>query len=249
MKNKNILFAIVSEPRTGSNMLTSILSSNKHVVCHAEIFHPTEMYLKLPRNIRPDINERNLYPENTLQKIAQLTIKSHPGTKLVGFKIFFDHEQKIHTYIIKKRIPVILLERKNKLAQYASIKIARKTDNWICTKKNNNPNYAHQYTQTKAHFSMIEYTAYVLRSKYRFKMYKYKIKSNDVPYIHIFYEDITSGLSLDRISKFLNINKISLEDSKYHKQNTIKITDRFSNSNYVSCIQFFLNIFSKYFLQ
>lgn len=225
------LFVIVSEPRTGSNMLVSKICSTGEVLCHAEIFHPDRIYIKLQKDKIPTIEERDQNPILFLDKIVKLTKEIH-HKNTIGFKLFFNHCSTMHNFVLSNKLPVILLERKNKLAQYSSQKKARATDAWTSkqTKKNHS---------SKIKFSIIEFSLYLYRSRYRYFCYKRKILQFGIPYIHIYYEDIAIDKDIDKVCDFIGINFVMDKiKSVYEKQNSSELFAAFSNARYaLNCIK------------
>ena len=207
------IFSIVSEPRTGSNFLVSVLTSNKNIVCHAEVFHPDKIYIKLPKDEIPGKQERDLNPVNFLNTVMQLTYEKYDNPELIGFKYFFDHNSKIMDHIITERIPVILLERLDKLAQYSSAKIANKTDQWTSKQQSEQPNQ-----DRRVRFSLLQYIAFILRSKYRFYQAIKTLDKNKADYIHIYYEDIVKENGVTGIYEFLNIDSTAELTDHVHKK-------------------------------
>jgi len=228
--NKYSVFVILSEPRTGSNMLTSKFSSVPDVVCHAEIFHPDAIYIKLPKDTIPNIGERDSNPESFITKILDKTYEYHQHPNIIGFKIFFDHNPAAMSYVYRNNIPVILLERKNKVAQYSSLKIAKNTDQWTSVQQAKNKVAG---SSRKVRFSLIEYIAFTLRSRARFIFAMHKLKKESIPFIHVYYEGLVKGTGADQISSFIGADIASIEaDVGYQKQNPGELSSRFKNPRY-----------------
>jgi LPS sulfotransferase NodH len=130
-------FVIVASARTGSSYLTTYLSRHGEICCHGESFHPKGVHLNgrilkhSPEERTKLENElfdvRSREPGAFLQRLFEL----NNGLAHVGFKIFGKHnrtilEQLLHDSSVGK----IVLFRPNVLAQYASLRAARKTSTW-----------------------------------------------------------------------------------------------------------------------
>ncbi len=104
-------FLIVGHPRTGTSLLHTYLNSHTHI-------HSLNEPLKITRDIE------------SLFKPYSNWIEA------VGFKYFFEYtadEEKRNTLVgmLKSRdIKVIIIRRKNQLHTYASLCIAKKTNEW-----------------------------------------------------------------------------------------------------------------------
>lgn len=110
--NKNYnKFVIVCNPRSGSNMLTSLLNSHPHVICFSEVFHQsmTTVDFHYPgyrkKSVDPKIVDlRNQDPEKFLVK--QVFKKFPSGIRAVGFKV-------LHLQIFNSP-PYYPVDKKNK---------------------------------------------------------------------------------------------------------------------------------------
>lgn len=228
------IFVVVSEPRTGSTVLTHKLELLNGVSCQGEIFHPDEIFSSVSSNSIPDIDERNKNPVDFLQKIIAQTYEQRGQSDIIGFKLFFDHNQTMMDYILKSKISVVLLERKNKLAQYSSLKIAKKTGLWnsgdIISKEQQLLN---EKRGKKVLFSLVEFIAYSIRSRYRFKNLVKNIKKSETPYYYMAYENMFNSEEWANMIDFLNIKTADINvNPTYKKQNKGSLFDRFSNPGY-----------------
>ena len=201
------IFVVVSEPRTGSTVLGHKLELLNDVSCQGEIFHPDEIFSSITMDSIPNLKERNSSPVDFLNKVIEQTYKQKGKSSLIGFKLFFDHNPAITDYILDHKIPIVLLERTNKLAQYASLKIAKKTGKWnsddIISKEQEELN---RKRGKKVKFSLLEFIAYSIRSRYRFYSLIRKIKQSNTPYYYVTYENMFNSEEWNNIIKFLKIN-------------------------------------------
>lgn len=230
----NNIFVVVSEPRTGSTVLTHKLELLDNVSCQGEIFHPDEIYSSAKVDSIPTREERDSDPISFLQKILEQTFIQRGQSKTIGFKLFFDHNATITSYVLDKKIPTILLERRNKLAQYSSLKIAKKTGKWnsddVLTKEQEELN---KKRGKKVRFFLLEFIIYSIRSRFRFNNLINKAKKSDTPYFYTSYEKMFDSKEWENIINFLKIETQSTEvNPTYEKQNKGSIFSRFSNPGY-----------------
>lgn len=234
-KTNSRIFAVVSEPRTGSTVISNKFCLLDGVHCQGEIFHSDKIYCSVSKDSIPNIQERNEEPVNFLNEMIEQTYEQKNQPDLIGFKLFFDHNLTITDYLIKNKIPIILLERTNKLAQYSSLKIAKKTGQWHSKQKLSNEQQEINRKQgKKIKFSLLEFIAFSIRSRYRFHQLIKALKKNSSPYHYVKYEDIFDPTEWQKIVKFL---KLELEDIEANetlvKQNKGSLLNRFSNTKYV----------------
>ncbi|RDH83768.1 MAG: hypothetical protein DIZ80_06420 [endosymbiont of Galathealinum brachiosum] len=232
-KNNNI-FVVISEPRTGSTVLTHKLELIDNVSCQGEIFHPDNIHSSVTSDSIPTLQQRQSSPIEFLSKVVEQTYLQRGNSKLIGFKLFFDHNEEILKYVIEKKTPIVLLERTNKLAQYSSLKIAQKTGIWnsgdTISKEQEELN---KKRGKKVSFSMIEFIGYSLRSSYRFKSLIKKLKKSNSPYYYMKYESMFDAKEWENMINFLHIESANSNiNPSYKKQNKGSIFDRFSNKNY-----------------
>ncbi len=228
------IFVIVSEPRTGSTVLSGKLSLLDGVICQGEIFHPDKIHTGLSKDSIPSIEERNRNPIKFLSTMAEQIYIQKGHSELIGFKFFFDHNPTITNYILENRIPAVLLERKNKLEQYSSLKIANKTGKWHSKQKLSAEQEKENIKRgSKVKFSMLEFFAFSLRSQFRFRNLIKKIHKNNVPYYYTTYEDMFDPLEWGNILCFLDIDAENASvESTFKKQNKGSVFERFENKSY-----------------
>ena len=135
------MFVIFSSARTGSNYLIDRLNSTRLVVCHYEVFHPDGMYFSEgidQRFWRKGFGERDRNPGEFLESLMEQTKITFRDCISVGFKIFPEHAPEAFRFLDSSRsFNHFLLYRENKLAQYSSLLIAQKTDEWYATNERN----------------------------------------------------------------------------------------------------------------
>lgn len=121
-----IPFVIVADMRTGSTLLHSSLDAHPEVRCYGELFHPEV----LPDNVPPGV-ERDRASGGELVGRAFAC----DGVKAAGFRamIFLPGAGQggwadaWHALAETKGLRVIYLTRRDRLAQYASLLVARET--------------------------------------------------------------------------------------------------------------------------
>lgn len=234
-KQNSGIFAVVSEPRTGSTVISNKFCLLEGVHCQGEIFHSDKIYCSVSKESIPNREERNKDPVNFLNKMIEQTYEQKDQPNLIGFKLFFDHNLTITDYLVKNKIPIILLERTNKLAQYSSLKIAKKTGQWHSKQKLSDQQQAINRKQgKKIKFSLLEFAAFSIRSRYRFHRLIKRLIKNNSPFHYVKYENIFKPEEWQKIIDFLKLDLDDIEANEtLEKQNKGSLLNRFSNTKYV----------------
>jgi LPS sulfotransferase NodH len=124
-------FVILAAPRTGSNLLCTLLNSHPEVLCHHELFNPNGIFYALEyRDGSLDLGgmeAREREPFAFLQRVWE-----HPlGASCVGFKMTRGQDAVVMQNLIEDTgVRKILLYRRNRLKTFISEQLARQTDRW-----------------------------------------------------------------------------------------------------------------------
>jgi len=124
-------FVILAAPRTGSNLLCTLLQSHPDVLCNHEIFNPNGIFLSLPLRDTDfslgSMHERKADPLGFLERVWENGL----GYQQVGFKM--THRQQVQvfdTVCADKNIHKIVLKRKARLKTYVSRLLAERSGIW-----------------------------------------------------------------------------------------------------------------------
>lgn len=201
-------FILITEPRSGSSYLTSLLNSHPQLHCYSELFS------LFPHKL---INERNLYNSFTTHLDPYNFLNHFYSNSFHGFKYFSIHNPLVLNYLLENpQIKIIFLQRTNKLSQLASFLLAQSNDVWS--------NYSHtnSITFSSNHFSLlsswINKSLFLLNSLYQ----------NNHNIFCINYEDLISNYNFNDLFHFLNIDSYSLS-SFYTKQESRPLDSFVSN--------------------
>ena len=131
-------FVIVCLPRSGSNMLRSLLNSHRQVIAFGELFNPDK-----PMNwALAGYSKRGpaawLHRRDPVLFLKRTVYGCYPrGIGAVGFKLIYDQAREngrrhLWRYLqINRDIGIVHLIRRNILRSYLSLQVARKFDRWI----------------------------------------------------------------------------------------------------------------------
>lgn len=130
-KEKRGSFLVMSQPRCGTHLVRGYLNSHPDVHCDGEIFHPKSRrdFHRFP----PEITTAEELFEGLRNESERswFGILMHDHFGSADFKATYNwaHEQVISW---RDRPKIIWLSRDDKLAQYASWKVAHSTNFWMC---------------------------------------------------------------------------------------------------------------------
>jgi LPS sulfotransferase NodH len=223
---------VITSARSGSNWLMSILDTAPQVIAHSELFHRFNIYSEYYNYSEKKflskvaaIALRNLNPIRFLNRLFEQTKNEHPNARHIIFKLFWYHNQRVLRHVIENdKFRIIVLERKNKLEQYSSRKLALKTGQWVFGDNNSR--------NSLIDFDLTDFLRYV----HRMHTGEEKIKEmlHDREYFFLHYEDIDE--KIDELADWLGVAAADLrtKGSKIQKkQNKAKALERFSNPDQV----------------
>ena len=124
-------FFIVAAPRTGSNLLCTLLDSHPEVLCHHELYNPNGVFpalrLRGGEFTLGTVEERNDDPLGFLSRIWE----AHFGHRCVGFKMTRGQNQSVLDALLGDvRVHTIVLRRANRLKTYVSELRAQASGLW-----------------------------------------------------------------------------------------------------------------------
>lgn len=235
-------FVIVCLPRTGSNLLRSLINSHSNTIAFGEIFrfeenigwdlryYPQLKWLNQKKNERPwDFLNDEIFSRHLLH------------VKAVGFKLFYHHARnekqiKIWDFIRNsdEDIKIIHLRRENYLRRFISYKRAKDSGRWVKLKKDEIDNYSTELAFDEC-IKFFEYTDAEEKNTEKF------FSGKNI--LTITYENLVSDTKkeMERVFGYLGIpsEKVKSETYKQIKRplpesitNYHKLKDKFSKSKW-----------------
>ncbi len=124
-------FVILAVPRTGSNLLCTLLNSHPEILCHHEVFNPDGIFTAVTHRDRDlglgTVCERDAAPLEFLEKVWA----TGQGYGCVGFKWTRRQNENVLAAVVQDAgIRKIVLRRRNRIKTYVSDKIAQQTQQW-----------------------------------------------------------------------------------------------------------------------
>jgi|SRR5688572_1331014 len=222
-------FCIITTARSGSNALVSLLDLMPNTICHGELFSPTGVWItrKMALNVTRSVAERDLDPLAFLAALEDETLR-HAG--LCGFKLFLGHSRLVMKHVLaSKEYRIVLLSRQNKLAQFASLQVARASGLW---QSRRDP--AERGTTPTVRFDKAGFERFARGIHWQYKWVRSKLEAHGHPYFPFEYKQLKDGQTIDALGRFLNgagAEPLSrfISSIPEVKQGPVAITERFSN--------------------
>jgi hypothetical protein len=126
-----VRFVILAAPRTGSNMLCTLLGSHPDVLCHHELFNPDGPYYAL--DLRDDSFHLGDAAERDRDPLAFLdrAWSADLGHSHVGFKMTHRQNEVVLDAVLgDASVRKIVLRRGNRIRTYVSRLISEETNQW-----------------------------------------------------------------------------------------------------------------------
>lgn len=203
-------FVILAHGRSGSNWLVDLLNSHPACHCHGEIFLPAFVAR------RP--------PEDPLAYLEQLMSAGKPGKTHIGFKHLptFDHRV-TRQVVADPRYRVVILTRRDRLAQYASQVIAERTDRWMQQEGEASE------SQPRVRFAVRDFIDFCESSERWFRPERQQLRRLGRPALEITYEALEAGEALPRVLAHLGLAPAAALHSSHRRINSADTYARFTN--------------------
>jgi len=228
-------FVIISTHRTGSTMLCDKLNSHPKITCHGELFPK-----RSPDIITPTSRIfryifylfRNLTPLFFIQLIWQ---KCPKQTKVVGFKIFHNHNQRAYDHLLKnQKVKKIILTRTNPVRHYLSKKMLEQTD--VAHKSSNEKTRYKQmkalsvYKPTKLNLDANQMVQWVEKTANDFEQARNTLRNTNQDWLELSYEDIKSGDSkIKELLQYLNVDEYQALKTELKKMHSGHLQEYIGN--------------------
>ncbi|MDP1713487.1 MAG: hypothetical protein Q8L41_01970 [Anaerolineales bacterium] len=204
-------FVIVAHARTGSNYLLDGIISSKLITAYHEIF----------------AGHNRTIGKNFEKVLSQLYRKENKNTRIVGFKLFYNHltEEEWKKFLSHDEFKIIHLTRANRLKTIVSLDVAFKTNEWTRFSRVKEKRLVDKwiFLDTTNLFERLEQiqTQEAL-ARERFK---------DRPMLEVVYEEMVKNPRkiFQGIGAFLDVDDINITKIKIIKQNSEKLDQLIGN--------------------
>ena len=126
---------ILATPQTGSSHCVDLLDSHPQITCLGELFTPKGTVMsELGMRNRKVIVEAGKSPLDFLERVTTKLEKHAKCKPVFGFKLMLHHDPRVMDHILEDPSwKVIVLERRDLLAQWMSMALAKKSARWEST--------------------------------------------------------------------------------------------------------------------
>ena len=211
-------FVILAAPRTGSNLLCTLLNSHPEILCHHELFNPNGIFYALEYRDGSldlgDMEARDREPFAFLQRVWGHT----QGASCVGFKMTRGQDAAVMQGLIEDAgVLKVLLYRRNRLKTYISEELARQTDRWEV--------YAEDELATHTSKLRVDVDSFKAHCEVNQKFYeaiRHALRSGRAPWIETVYENLLSGSEHVRLLEFLGVGatRVRLAEASIKQNDT-----------------------------
>ncbi|MBQ4847718.1 hypothetical protein [Pseudoalteromonas sp. MMG005] len=233
-KTPHCRFIILAAPRSGSNMLSSMLNSHPSVLCHHELYNPEGIHYALSLrdtefSLAINQQQRDKDPLGFLAR----TWAHAQGMPCVGFKMTHKQNQQVFDYALNDpSIKKIVLHRNNQVKVHVSKLIAEKNGIWesyglqehaptVRTLPIGNTS-----TQVTVELTKLEQDIAMNRAFYQ--EITDRLTQSKQPYLKLEYETLTQQDTLEKLFYFLAIAPHALT-TRSQKQNPTDLKHNIDN--------------------
>ncbi len=219
-------FVILAVPRTGSNLLCTLLNSHPQILCHHEVFNPQGIFTALDYHAEELANEsvrqRDEDPQGFLERVWQTA----EGDMRVGFKwTRGQNEHVLKTVVEDPQIRKVVLRRRNRIKTFVSEKIAHETQQWEVYSR-------HEITmpRPRVHVDAMELIEHIANNQHFYANLSADLARSKQPHVELEYETLFDRHVQSRVLRFLGVatGEGSLTATSV-KQNSTNLRDVIAN--------------------
>lgn len=224
-------FVILATPRTGSNMLVSLLNDHPEVTCFGELMRATPKWmlkqgyrgaLRSLEDVDPrwrDDRTRFADPEGFVDEVIEKLAEA----ETVGFKLMLaQHPSYMQSLILDTRYKKIVLSRSNVLAAYSSDKIAKATGQGTAR-------VGMEVKRATVSFDSEEFEQFLAQRRRQYMDVKALLRRHDQTFLEAEYLDLVTGRATSDILRFLGVDPSRAVQPETIKRNPSDLLKRFDN--------------------
>lgn len=217
-------FAVVCEARSGSGYLCSALDSHPALACHDELFNPALAVRRY--GVGPFQRSGQPNPRRYIEAVQRHT-QACSGARRVGFKLHFRHDPAVLELLLgDPRQRIILLHRRDKLAQWASYRLARVTGQWARPKDDDG-----LHPVERVPFKLRPFCLFLVHQR----GWERQVLRSRPDCLPVAYEDIVPPGSLAPVLRFLEVEPgVALTVASRRQSTATSTADRFTNPRWAA---------------
>lgn len=220
-----VRFVILAQARSGSGWLADLLRSHPACYCYDELFNRQHINggIRLAQFKGLTVAERDVDPIGFLERA--LSAPPRTGVTHVGFKHLPLFDERVTRHVVDDpRYRVILLTRRDRLAQYASMRIAQESDIW-----GRFVQQGPRSEQRKVRFDTRDFLDFCRVTEAGFAAERDQLRRSGRALLDVTYEELQSPDGLPRVLAFLGLSPGAALASSHIKENSPSVAERFSN--------------------
>lgn len=218
-------FVVLAVPRTGSNLLCTLLDSHPEILCHHEVFNPQGIFLSLSQRHLGEpiaLEQRDQRPLEFMEMIWD----TGKGYHCVGFKWTLGQSDTVLQAVCRdERVKKIVLRRRGRIKTFVSETIAQATDQWEVYDRQElvQPRPRIRVDCEKLH-------DHIARNHRFYDQLVDTLEECAQPYIELFYEEVLEPAEHERILRFLGVTDSQLPlNAASVKQNSTNLQETIAN--------------------
>jgi len=217
-------FVIIAEPRSGSSYLCDYLDKVDSIDCHSELFF---LYAIHKRTGVVNDFRQVVHRHTNIRHFMSVIAQESGADKMIGFKWVMWQDFRILWWVWRGSFrQAVVLGRRNKLAQFASLMLVAKTRRW--------QNWGEGPILEKVRFSAIVFLLWFIFVDFPYRINGWILRYLGCNYIKLYYEDIVEEENTVELENYLNITFRNARPSNAKRLNNRVVLERFSNPGYVS---------------
>ena len=219
-------FVIFAVPRTGSNLLCTLLNSHPEILCHHELFNPEGIFTAVSHRDQDlglgTVAERDRAPLEFLEKVWT----TGSGNRCVGFKwTRRQNEDVLAAMANDPTVKKIVLHRRNRIKTYVSDMIAQKTQQWEVYAESDL-----EWPRPRVRINKEELLAHMRTNARFYEQLESILRETRQPFIETSYEQLFNSEEQHRLLKFLGVDDVDYElQAASVKQNSTNLRDLIAN--------------------
>lgn len=217
-------FVVICDARSGSGYLSDALNRHPQLACHQELFNPD--FVGSLYGIEPFPRAGETDPLAYLTAMRSRT-RAASGAALVGFKLHYRNNAGVLRQILADpRQRIILLSRRDKLAQWASYRIAMLSGQWTRPRDD-----AGVHPLARVPFSLRRFTVYLIHQW----AWERQVMRRRPDALHVRYEDIIRPSGLTPVLRFLGVDpQVEIKPQTRRQFTGSSTYERFTNPRWAA---------------
>ncbi len=223
-------FVILAVPRTGSNLLCTLLNSHPQILCHHEVFNPQGVFTALDycgQGLTVEsLQQRDDDPLGFLDRVWQTGTKTGTEDSCVGFKWTRGQNRDVLTSVLEDAgIKKVVLRRRNRIKTYVSERIAQETQQWEVYSR-------HELTmpRPRIHVDAAELLEHIASNQRFYAELSAALSQPSQPHLEVEYETLFDRSVQHRMFQFLAVPAPEMPPvAASVKQNSSDLRDTIAN--------------------